>query len=40
VPGRVLIAADNHEMSRLLAQLVHREGLTPLLANDGPRRCN
>ena len=35
VQGRVLIADDNHEMGHLLAQLVHREGLTPLLAKDG-----
>ena len=35
VQGRVLIADDNHEMGCLLAQLVHREGLTPLLAKNG-----
>ena len=34
-PGRVLIADDDHELAQLLGHLVHREGLTPLLAKDG-----
>jgi two-component system nitrogen regulation response regulator GlnG len=33
--GRILIAEDDHEMAQLLACLLHREGLTPLLAKDG-----
>jgi two-component system nitrogen regulation response regulator GlnG len=35
VRGRILIADDDHEMAQLLGHLVHREGLTPLLAKDG-----
>ncbi|HUY13894.1 MAG TPA: sigma-54 dependent transcriptional regulator [Terriglobia bacterium] len=35
VQGRILIADDEHEMAQLLGHLVHREGLTPLLAKDG-----
>jgi DNA-binding NtrC family response regulator len=35
VQGRILIAEDEHEMAQLLACLLHREGLTPLLAKDG-----
>jgi two-component system nitrogen regulation response regulator GlnG len=33
--GRILIAEDDHEMAQLLGCLLHREGLTPLLAKDG-----
>ncbi len=36
VQGRILIADDDQEMAQLLGHLVHREGLTPLLAKDGP----
>jgi len=35
VQGRILIAEDDHEMAQLLGCLLHREGLTPLLAKDG-----
>jgi two-component system nitrogen regulation response regulator GlnG len=35
VRGRILIADDDHEMAQLLGHLVHRQGLTPLLAKDG-----
>ena len=35
VPGRILIADDDQDMVQLLGRLVHREGLTPLLAKDG-----
>jgi len=35
VAGRILIADDEPEMAQLLGQLMHREGLTPLLAKDG-----
>ena len=35
VKGRILIADDEHEMAQLLGHLMHREGLTPLLAKDG-----
>ena len=35
VQGRILIAEDDHDMAQLLACLLHREGLTPLLAKDG-----
>ena len=35
VQGRILIADDEHDMAQLLGQLMHREGLTPLLAKDG-----
>ena len=35
VQGRILIVDDEHEMAQLLGQLMHREGLTPLLAKDG-----
>jgi two-component system nitrogen regulation response regulator GlnG len=35
VQGRILIAEDDGEMAQLLACLLHREGLTPLLAKDG-----
>ena len=35
VQGRILIADDEHEMAQLLGHLMHREGLTPLLAKDG-----
>jgi len=35
VQGRILIVDDDHEMVRLLGQLVQREGQTPLLAKDG-----
>ena len=35
VQGRILIAEDEPEMAQLLACLLHREGLTPLLAKDG-----
>jgi two-component system nitrogen regulation response regulator GlnG len=35
VQGRILIAEDDPEMAQLLACLLHREGLTPLLAKDG-----
>ncbi len=35
VQGRILIADDDHEMAQLLGHLMHREGLTPLLAKDG-----
>jgi two-component system nitrogen regulation response regulator GlnG len=33
--GRILIAEDDPEMAQLLGCLLHREGLTPLLAKDG-----
>jgi len=35
VQGRILIAEDEPEMAQLLGCLLHREGLTPLLAKDG-----
>jgi len=35
VQGRILIAEDDPEMAQLLGCLLHREGLTPLLAKDG-----
>ena len=35
VQGRILIADDDQEIAQLLGHLVHREGLTPLLAKDG-----
>lgn len=35
VHGRVLIADDQDEMAQLLGHLMHREGLTPLLAKNG-----
>jgi two-component system nitrogen regulation response regulator GlnG len=35
VQGRILIADDDQDMAQLLGRLVHREGLTPLLAKDG-----
>ena len=35
VEGRILIADDEHEIAQQLGHLVHREGLTPLLAKDG-----
>lgn len=35
VQGRILIADDDHEMAQLLGHIVHRQGLTPLLAKDG-----
>jgi two-component system nitrogen regulation response regulator GlnG len=35
VQGRILIADDEPEMAQLLGHLMHREGLTPLLAKDG-----
>jgi len=35
VLGRILIADDDPEMAQLLGHLVHRQGLTPLLAKDG-----
>ncbi len=35
VQGRILIADDEHDIAQLLGHLVHREGLTPLLAKDG-----
>jgi DNA-binding NtrC family response regulator len=35
VDGRILIADDEHEIAQQLGHLVHREGLTPLLAKDG-----
>jgi two-component system nitrogen regulation response regulator GlnG len=35
VQGRILIADDDQDMVQLLGRLVHREGLTPLLAKDG-----
>ena len=35
VQGRILIADDEHEVAQQLGCLVHREGLTPLLAKDG-----
>lgn len=35
IQGRILIADDDHEMAQLLGHLMHREGLTPLLAKDG-----
>lgn len=35
VQGRILIAEDDREMAQLLACLLHREGLTPMLAKDG-----
>lgn len=35
VHGRVLIADDEYEMAQLLGHLMRREGLTPLLAQDG-----
>jgi two-component system nitrogen regulation response regulator GlnG len=33
--GRILIADDDYQMAQLLGHLVSREGLTPLLANNG-----
>lgn len=35
VQGRILIADDEREMAQLLGHLMRREGLTPLLAQDG-----
>ena len=35
VQGRILIADDDSEMAQMLGHLVRREGLTPLLAQDG-----
>lgn len=35
VEGRILIADDEVEIAQQLGHLVHREGLTPLLAKDG-----
>ena len=35
VQGRILIADDDREIAQLLGHLMHREGLTPLLAKDG-----
>jgi two-component system nitrogen regulation response regulator GlnG len=35
VQGRILIAEDDPEMAQLLGCLLHRAGLTPLLAKDG-----
>ena len=35
VEGRILIADDEPEIAQQLGHLVHREGLTPLLAKDG-----
>jgi len=35
VQGRILIVDDDHEMVRLLGQLVQTRGQTPLLAKDG-----
>jgi two-component system nitrogen regulation response regulator GlnG len=35
VQGRILIVDDEEEIVQALARVVHREGLTPLLAKDG-----
>jgi CheY-like chemotaxis protein len=35
VQGRILIADDDPDTAQQLGYLVHREGLTPLLAKDG-----
>ena len=35
VQGRILIADDDPDMAQLLGHLMHREGLTPLLAKSG-----
>ena len=35
VEGRILIVDDEREIAQQLGYLLHREGLTPLLAKDG-----